>query len=297
MNWNNYRSSYFTVRCGVPKPKGGFKGTQVQIDIGQNVDQFVADVYQQRKSPALNLENPDFETGSGFMATVVDFAWPDFLCGPVNNIVDMVTNDYKTYVCGNFAYRIIKWWDARRTGKNINNFDEQKITGMNGIDMAQYIIGLIPTAPHTFAGIFLANIDKTPTDDPRHIDPWWIQNWSASFRRRVDGLYTTNNQYTMQAGLYAAVALLTLLVLKFAAWYQGPAVAMAVTKRVWGIIFGGGGGLAWARSQGIAVWPEGHLQGKNYEKPREFDSIDSIPVACESLKGKSIPAVTPIIEW
>jgi hypothetical protein len=296
MNWNNYRSSYFTVRCGVPKPKGGFKGTQVQIDIGKNVDTFVADVYQQRNSPALNLDNPDFKTGSGFMATVADFAWPDFLCGPINNVVDMVTSNYDTYTCSNLAYRIIKWWGALRNGKN--NYDENKITSMNGIDMAQYLTGLIPGAPHTFAGIFLANADKTPTDDPRFIDPWWIQNWSARFRRRVNGLYTKANQYTMQAGLYAAVALLALLVLKFTAWLQGPAVAMAVKTRVMGILFGGGGGWAWAAYQGITVYSDGHLQGKNYLQTQDFDySYDSIPNACDLLKQKGVPAVKPIVEW
>jgi hypothetical protein len=292
MNWNNYRSSSFTVRCGVPKPKGGFKGTQVQIDIGKNVDQFVADVYQQRNSAALNLENPDFKTGSGFMATVADFAWPDFLCGAVNNIVDMVTNNYPTYRCADLTHRIINWWGARRTGKNINNFDEKRIMSMNGIDMAQYIMGMLPGAPHTFAGIFLANADKTPTDDPRFIDPWWIQNWSARFRRRVNGLYTKANQYTIQAGLYAALALLALLIGKFLAWKFGLAFTNEVKRRVMAGIFGGG--TAWAASQGITVYSDGHIKGKNYIETQDYDSI---PTACDSLKQKGIPAVKPIVEW
>jgi hypothetical protein len=114
----------------------------------------------------------------------------------------------------------------------------------------------------------------------------------------VNGLYTKANQYTILAGLYAGLTLLALLIGEFLAWKYGLAFTNAVKRRVMATIFGGG--WAWARSQGIIVWPDGHIKGKNYIKPpiSEIDySFDSIPNAISSLKQKGIPAVKPIVEW
>lgn len=295
MNWNNYHNCNFTVRCGVTKADGGFKGTQVHIDIGHNVNKLLTDFYNQRNRPELRIENPDWRQGAGFISTVKDWVWPDYLSGPVTNLFSLVSESYYDFVCEQIRNRIVEWIERRRYVTSVSNYNEDVHTSMNGIDYTHYFIWLFGPVTHTFAGIFLADVNADPIYDPRFLDPWWVQGWSNPIRRTVNGLYTKARQLTLQLGTVAALSLLALVTLKFSAWIQGVEKAMSVATRVKLIIFGGGGAAVINAIPGVySEWPTG-LSGKTYVNA--VQGQDGFIIALRALRTKPIKSVDPIVRW
>ncbi len=226
LTWKNFSQVVFTIRCGVLSSMGGHIGTQAKIDIGYNVFKTLRDLYDNRRNKTkpnnLDLDNPDWETGSGFLDSVGDWLFPDFLSGPCVNVVAFVTDDYH-YACSTIRSRIIETLNMRRYA-NQNNpyeaFNEAKHMNMNGIEFANYGCWLFGPADHHFAGIYLSDKNGGPLDDPRFIDPWWNQHWSDERYKDPSGLYTKRQELANVAAANAILGTLFVLAAKFIGWLK-----------------------------------------------------------------------------
>ena len=287
LTWKTYAQASFTVRCGLPNPDGGYKGTQVRIDIQHNVQQLLGDLQDQRNSATLHLENPDFRTGSGFLATVGDYCFPDFLSGPVVNISNFFTGKHGDYVCSELRDRINVWMRNRRFA--IGDFDEKMLTSMNGIEIGQYSMWLLGPINHNFAGIFLSNQNVSPTYDPRFTDPWWWQDWSSPARRTPEGLSTKASELTLQASTFMSTGVLFTLVCLLIGWVAGPVAVATLTPKL--IPFFAGLSIT-NMARGV------YINDLTLSDDGKYSAApDGIRKGRGVLLNKDIPPVEPKVSW
>lgn len=289
LTWKNFNRSVFTVRCGMPSSSGGYNGTQVRIDIGQNVYKTLSDLQSNRKNKVkpdkLDLENPDWEAGSGFLRSVGDRLFPDFLSGPCVNIVAFISGD-EHYACYSLRDRVIEWMQFRRHvswNLQYEGFNEEKHMSMNGIEYANYGCWFLGPIDHHFAGIYLSNKNGGPLDDPRFIDPWWNQHWSDKRYKVTSGLYTKAQEIANQAATLAITGVLFALVVAFFGWKFGPAAVASIKPKLKYIF----GGAATANAlRGIYVTIPVAYNPQNIERARRF-----------FVENPPFPPVEPIIRW
>lgn len=286
LTWKSYAQAAFTVRCGIPNPEGGYKGTQVRVDIQHNVHQLLADLQDQRNSSTLHLENPDFRTGSGFLAKVGDYCFPDFLSGPVVNISNFFTGKHGDYVCSELRDRINGWMRNRRFA--MSDFDEKMLSSMNGIEIGQYSMWLLGPINHNFAGIFLSDYNVSPTYDPRFTDPWWWQDWSSPSRRIPDGLSTKVSEQTLQATTLMSTGVLFTLVCLLIGWAVGPLAVATLMPKL--IPFFAGLSVT-NMTRGVYINDPTLADGRYTATP------DGIRKGRGVLLGKDIPPVEPKVSW
>ncbi len=286
LTWNTYAQASFTVRCGLLQPDGGYKGTWVRINVGRNVQQLLADLQDQRNSPRLRLENPDFRPGSGFLATVGDYCFPDFLSGPVVNISNFFTGKHGDYVCYQLRDRIYDWMYKRRFA--LEAFDERLLSSMNGIEIGKFSMWLLGPINHNFAGIFLSNQHASPTDDPRFTDPWWWQDWSSPGQRTPEGLSTSASEQVLQASTLMSTGMLFTLVCLLIGSFAGPAAVATLTPRL--IPF-------FARLSLTNAVRGVYLNDPSLESGQYNAAPDGIRKGREALLKNDIPPVTPEVRW
>jgi hypothetical protein len=284
LTWRNYQDASFTVRCGAPAADGGYTGTQVQIDIGRNVHTMLADLHAERKSKVLDLDNPDWESGSGFLAFVGDLCFPDFLSGPCVNFVGFFTGK-EHYVCSEMRDRVLEWLQRRRYASFNRKLEEGKHASMNGIEYANYSIWFLGPINHNFAGIYLSDQKRGPLDDPRFPDPWWEQHWSSESVKYPNGLYTKAQEHALQATTLMLKGALATLVTIFAGWKFGPAAVATLKPKIWKAF----AALSTTNiARGIYLGGEVTRCGQNIERARRSFISDA---------DKPVPRVEPIIRW
>jgi len=235
LTWKNKAQAQFKVRAGITEPNDPpYDATFQTINPEQNSARFIQDFAA--AAPSLKLNNPYFRDRS------LGFLWPNFLTGPVNNMVDMISGitgftQFAVYTCGQLRNRIWKWAVMERRYSS----DLATASSMNGVDCFKYQSG---AGAHLFFGFNMAG-----TEDPYFIDPWWEQSWTPE-----TGLQTYTDETKKVAGLLAAGALVLgpavyAVVAGLGATVTFTAVQFMVVK--WFAIIVGGAETAASTSQGL----------------------------------------------
>jgi hypothetical protein len=221
LTWSNYDSACWQVKCGIPDSTGAVnEAVQTTIDINKNVNGLLEAIFKGRRSKELDLENPvtDSSDFNWFYTTLLEKAWPDFLTGPMINIVVWISEKLDStrrrmaflldeYTCHSLSERIYRFAQARRFGGN-GIVDPDDLACMNGIEIQQYKMYFLGPMTHHFMGIYLSGSGLD--DDPRFIDPWWRQDWSSPDYCRPQGLITKSGERLRGAGTVSSVALLAI---------------------------------------------------------------------------------------
>ncbi len=256
LTWKNKAQAEFKVRAGITEPSDPpFDATYQTINVDQNGARFL-DAFKQA-APSLRMNNPIFRERS------LGFLWPDFLCGPVNNINDMISGmtgaqHFKPYTCGELRDRIWGWTFKRR-----HSYDLDTATSMNGLDFFKYHIAPI----HVWFGFNMAG-----TEDPYFIDPWWEQSFNPDC-----GIQTYTDEIKKATGMVAAGALVVApyaYALAISLGYTWTlSVVQAMVVKWFAILLGGGeaGYGAWSRS-----FPIGKDNGEGYRFP-ETGAYSDVP--------------------
>ena len=149
MTWKNKTEANFKVRVGITDPDDPpFQATAVTIDVNANGAKYLEAFGQ--AAPTLDLSHP-------FLRYIP--VHPDFLYGPINNVLSFVSERFGPYTCGDLRDKIWKWTFSRR-----HSYDPDLAASMNGLDFFKYWLKPL----HVFFGFTLAG-----TEDPYFIDPWW----------------------------------------------------------------------------------------------------------------------------
>lgn len=240
LSWASLAGARLRVVCGILNHENqAGAGTSCEIDVGANVNGLLRDLYAARGS--LQLANPKFAGGGGILSTMGDWAWPDFLTGPLWNVKSLATGDWpNTYVCLSMRDRIFEWMEGRRVGTNDTDPDE--MARMNGIELSRYAMAPV----HVWSGIHLAGSGSD--DDPRMLDPWWRQEWESAEYLSPDGLMTWNGELSRAGGMVASSALLVVALAKLLVGYS--VLASLAALKAW--LLGGTAG-AYVAAGGAAA--------------------------------------------
>lgn len=253
LSWDALAQARCTVRCGL-RDKNGLvrESVSVDIDVAQNVSGLLGELLS--SEGRLRLNNPSMQRGSGVLASVGDWMFPDFCSGPVWNVycfashpVDNVFGDEKDpYVCNQIRDRIYEWMASRRLGEA--GCDPATMATMNGLEISRYAIAPI----HVWAGIHLAGTGAD--DDPRMLDPWWRQEWHSPAYATADGLITWKGELSRLAGALAASAAMVVVLAKMLAGYS--ILASAAALKAW--LVGGTAGVYVAGAGATSVTVGGY---------------------------------------
>lgn len=177
LTWANMDAAGFKVKVAAVTSTGTTEATSVAFNVGQNIRRMVEAIHAARAS--LQVDNPFFQSPDWAyipMTATIDRVTRGRLRGPYWNArlsllelaggADSTTNPF---VCQRLRDRIYEWMQARRHG--VAHADPETVASMNGIEVSQYAINPV----HVFAGFHLSG--SQPCDDPRAIDPWWLQEW------------------------------------------------------------------------------------------------------------------------
>ncbi len=173
LSFGNIGQGELLVKCRV---SGSDEATTFPISVGRNVLEFLKDL--EANANALQLTNPQFQHTS-LIGEAADYLWPDSTLGLLYNFRGTMSeaaekvSDWKTppewkqYVCGELAKRLLHWSMQRRFGYGRYTFEVAQ--RMNGIELGEYAFNHL----HDFFGFNLSGND--PWKETKFIDPWWNQ--------------------------------------------------------------------------------------------------------------------------
>ncbi len=282
----------FKVRCGIVGPGGAAsEATYVELDVQENGAKLFAAL--DGAASSLELTNPEWQYSSS-ARTIPGLLWPDYLCGPLNNILDITTGstfgNLAHYTCGMLRDRIWDWMLARRFSQDL-----EVRRSMNGFDFCKWEMAPI----HVYFGLHPAGLP----DDPRFVDPWWDQTYAPGT------VLTQGDERMKMAGTLAASALL-ILVTRGILLRKGFAV---FTSKLSIALLGGGAGGAtgWSWYKGILhegaspVTTQDQYMAANGDYPKEyFDSRMKVrvnpdwkPLLLQEAQKKARLVVEPVEPW
>jgi hypothetical protein len=307
LTWDNVSGANYALKCAVHGKEGmSADATSMRICVGQNVATLLQ-AGNAEAATAFKLPNPWYLSNGGWRDAIADWAFPDFLRGPLWNVSELVAGFPEMvglghlYHCGDFQSSVYNWMRAKRFGTD----DPERIARMNGVEIAQYTMGYT----HFFSGIYLSG--SQPDDDPRFLDPWWLQQWGEAL--------TWSDQKLRSAGAAASAMLLIIGVAKMiavsAAAFGARVVSVAeITAGVRKFFFTGYG-LRGMTARGLLVAakdkflcgaePSKYLANgyyMDYPQPSARRDIDHashywLQVAADRLKAGGVGRVNPVEPW
>jgi len=174
MTIDNVSGASFALQVRLPNMA---KMATVRFHVGNNIVALLADLEQRNTdvdhvSRNLDLTNPEFQSNM-----LTDHVLHEQTLGICYNmrlfIADKVgypaPPEWKKYVCGEYAIRILRWLHERRLGFGHYTFDTAQ--QMNGIEFAEFALAGL----HDFAGFNLSG--NGPWTGAQMIDPWWTQSY------------------------------------------------------------------------------------------------------------------------
>lgn len=229
LTWDTLAGTRLRVCCGIAGDTGRQPTEWTRFDIlpYDNVVDLLKEIIARRVE--LRIDNPGFQPQGNYLWPS---AAPTILRGPAYNLAhprDLAAmvhlasdppESYGPYLCKHISSRLHGMMTLRRFGGAASGradpASDEAMTRMNGIEISAWDI-----PAHVWTGIHLSGSE--PNDDPRYIDPWWHQEWSAD--NISPARLTTKYQQTQNAVAVSALA----AVLAVAACYVFAAVATAVS--------------------------------------------------------------------
>lgn len=245
LNWEDLGQACFGVRAGLPNRNGVVEEfVEVKIDVGYNLAYLLDHMYQNREHPELDLQNPawDSQRFNWLRRLLGLVTFPDWACGPVENLMAQLYSGNEHYACGALSQRIFRRLYRLRFDAMNRERRPEDLARLNGIEINQFSMPFLAGfLPHVYAGIHLSG--ATPESDPRFIDPWWYQSWDRPEYRF--GLFDKANERTLMARVWAGSALITAIVWALVAKFH-PASAVG---KMWKIV-----GSVYAGHAALGVW-------------------------------------------